>query len=85
MEKWKREIKKKSIMFGTVNPLEEDVWNINPDRCTKRRFTKEDAKRIIKQAKALRKKFKGHRRGERGIYYCKECCAYHVTSRIQGC
>jgi hypothetical protein len=79
MRKYEREFKKR-YNFKPIAPLEEDVWNIAPDRCKKKRFTKDDAKRLIKNAKMMRKKYKGYRRTERGYYYCKRCCAYHVTS-----
>lgn len=79
MQKYEREFKRNNT-FDPVTPLEEDVWNIAPDRCKKKRFTEEDAKRVVKNAKMMRKKYKGYKRHERSIYYCKECCAYHVTS-----
>ena len=52
-------------------------------KCTKRRFNKLEAMIFVAQAEMQYKKRKGRsKRRECRYYYCKECNAYHMTSKF---
>ena len=51
-------------------------------KCNKRKFSKFEAMLYLAQASMSYKKRKGRsRRRECRYYYCKECNAYHLTSK----
>ena len=51
-------------------------------KCTKRKFSKFEAMLFLAQASMNRKRRKGKsRRKECRYYYCKQCNAYHLTSK----
>ena len=52
-------------------------------KCNKKKFTKLEAMMYIAQAEMQNKKRKGKsKRRECRYYYCKECNAYHMTSKF---
>lgn len=52
-------------------------------KCTKRRFNKLEVMIFVAQAEMQYKKRKGRsKRRECRYYYCKECNAYHMTSKF---
>lgn len=53
-------------------------------RCTKRKFSKFEAMLVLVQAEMRYKKKNGKsKRKECRYYYCKQCNAYHLTSKIK--
>jgi hypothetical protein len=51
-------------------------------KCKKRKLTKFEAMLCIANSEMINKFKKGHtKRRECRYYYCKECNAYHVTSK----
>ena len=55
----------------------------NMSRCDKIKFSKFEAMLVLAQAEIRFKKKKGKgKRRECRYYYCKECNAYHLTSKM---
>ena len=53
-------------------------------KCTKRKFSKFEAMLVLVQAEMRYKKKNGKsKRKECRYYYCKQCNAYHLTSKIK--